>query len=84
MFTENERLNQQLKKTIALFTKSQLLNNQLKNDSVEHKKRIDELFTENERLNQKLKTTKAFFYIVVVLFVLFFSKMTQIYLKIFQ
>ena len=40
-------------------TKSQLFTNQLKNDSVEHKKRIDELFTENQRLNQQLKETKA-------------------------
>ena len=31
----------------------------LKNDSVEHKKRIDELFNENQRLNQQLKETKA-------------------------
>ena len=63
LFTENQKLNKQLKKTNELSTKNQLLNNQLKNelfnqnqllrkDSVEHKKRIDELFTENQRLNQ--------------------------------
>ena len=31
----------------------------LLNDSVENKKRNDELFTENQRLNQQLKETKA-------------------------
>ena len=52
LFTENQKLSEQLKKTNELSTKNQLLNNQLKDDSVEHKKRIDELFTENQLLRK--------------------------------
>ena len=42
-----------------MFTENKRLNQQLKDDSVEHKKRIDEFFTENQRLNQQLKETKV-------------------------